>query len=38
MDIWELYGGISDPNNRVLGPKNYTYFSIWVLKPYYLGP
>ena len=26
-----------DPNNRVLGPKCYSYYSIWALKPRYLG-
>ena len=27
-----------DPNNRVLGPRYHLYYSIWALKPYYLGP
>ena len=30
--------GFKDPNNRVLGPKYNEYYSIWALKPYYLGP
>ena len=27
-----------DPNNRVLGPKHHSYYSIWALKPCYSGP
>ena len=30
--------GSKDPNNRVLGPKYYSYSGIWALKPYYLSP
>ena len=25
-------------NPKVLGPKYHEYYSIWALKPYYLGP
>ena len=27
-----------DPKSRVLGPKYRYFYSIWALKPYYLGP
>ena len=33
-DIWGLYRGIKDPNNRVLGPKYYNINGTWALKPY----
>ena len=29
-----FFGGVS----RVLGPKYYSTYGIWALKPYYLGP
>ena len=30
--------GSKDPNNRALGPKFHSCYSIWALKPYHLGP
>ena len=30
--------GPRTPENRVLGPKYHSYYSIWAPKPYYLGP
>ena len=29
---------VQDPNSRVLVPEHHEYYSIWALKPYYLGP
>ena len=30
--------GSKDPNNRFVRPNYHQYYSIWALKPYYLGP
>ena len=27
-----------DPHTRVLGPKHHEHYTIWALKPNYLGP
>ena len=35
-ELWPQ--GSNDPNNRALGPKYSQDYSIWALKPCYLGP